>query len=188
MDSSRGRLRNQVVSSLVWLWWVINLARFEFEFRTVSLFYLYLCFVWRITLACLLVCWWQVRYSIQRRGSWSEYETRCRGPGMVAHVWYSVTGRLRSWVALCTVCTMHVETRSAGFLVEPQNQGKWFIIDLFSKSLGRFVSGLTSKPLGRFFPVWPQNWWRRFSSVLPQNRCLKFPGLGIKTGSYSLMI
>jgi hypothetical protein len=31
-----------------------------------------------------------------------------------------------------------VETRSAGFLVEPQNQGR------------RFVSGLASKPLGRF--------------------------------------
>jgi hypothetical protein len=31
----------------------------------------------------------------------------------------SRTGR----VALCVVCTMHVETRSAGFLVEPQNQG-----------------------------------------------------------------
>jgi hypothetical protein len=26
-------------------------------------------------------------------------------------------------VAPCAVCTGHVETRSAGFLVEPQNQG-----------------------------------------------------------------
>jgi hypothetical protein len=41
-------------------------------------------------------------------------------------------------VAPCAVCTVHVETRSAGFLVEPQNQGQ------------RFVSGLASKPLGRF--------------------------------------
>jgi hypothetical protein len=39
-------------------------------------------------------------------------------------------------VTLCAVYTMHKETRSAGFLVEPQNQGR------------RFVSGLTSKPLG----------------------------------------
>jgi hypothetical protein len=44
-------------------------------------------------------------------------------------------------------CTWHVETRSAGFLVEPQNQDR------------RFVSGLASKPLGRFLPVWPQNRW-----------------------------
>jgi hypothetical protein len=33
-------------------------------------------------------------------------------------------------VTSCAVCTVHVETRSAGFLVEPQNQGR------------RFVSGL----------------------------------------------
>jgi hypothetical protein len=41
-------------------------------------------------------------------------------------------------VALCAGCTVHVETRSTGFLVEPQNQGR------------RSVSGLASKPLGRF--------------------------------------
>jgi hypothetical protein len=32
--------------------------------------------------------------------------------------------RSRGWVALCAVCTVHVETRSAGFLAEPQNQGR----------------------------------------------------------------
>jgi hypothetical protein len=41
-------------------------------------------------------------------------------------------------VAPCAVCTVHVETRSVDFLVEPQNQGQWF------------VSGLTSKPVERF--------------------------------------
>jgi hypothetical protein len=46
---------------------------------------------------------------------------RSRRPG--AEVGYSVAGRSRGWVALCAVCTMHVKTRSAGFLVEPQNQG-----------------------------------------------------------------
>jgi hypothetical protein len=65
-------------------------------------------------------------------------------------------------VTLCVVCTMHVETRSSGFIIETQNQGRrfviglasrplgWFVSDLASKQLGRFVSGLTSKPLGRF--------------------------------------
>jgi hypothetical protein len=48
------------------------------------------------------------------------------------------TGR----VTPCVVCTVHKETRSADFLVEPQNQGR------------RFVSGLASKPLGWFLPVW----------------------------------
>jgi hypothetical protein len=42
---------------------------------------------------------------------------------MVAQVGYSVTRRSRGRVAPCAVCTWYVETRSAGFLVEPQNQG-----------------------------------------------------------------
>jgi hypothetical protein len=37
---------------------------------------------------------------------------------------------------LCVACTVHVETRSASFLVESQNEGR------------RFLSGLASKPLG----------------------------------------
>jgi hypothetical protein len=55
---------------------------------------------------------------------------------MVTQVKYSVAGRSRGRVAPCAVCTVHVETRSAGFWVEPQNQGR------------QFVSGLTSKPFG----------------------------------------
>jgi hypothetical protein len=42
---------------------------------------------------------------------------------MVAQVGYSVAGRSRGRVAPCAVCTWHVETRSASFLVESQNQG-----------------------------------------------------------------
>jgi hypothetical protein len=34
-------LRNQGVISLVWLWWIIDLVRFEFESGTVRLFYLF---------------------------------------------------------------------------------------------------------------------------------------------------
>jgi hypothetical protein len=81
---------------------------------------------------------------------------------MVAQVEYSVAGRSRGRVAPCVVCTWHVEIRSAGFLVEPQNQGR------------RFVSGLASKPLGRFLLVWPQNQWRRFSQVWTQNWWRRF--------------
>jgi hypothetical protein len=58
---------------------------------------------------------------------------------MVAQVGYSVAERSRGRVVSCAVGTWHVETRSAGFLVEPQNQSR------------RFVSDLASKPLGRFF-------------------------------------
>jgi hypothetical protein len=70
---------------------------------------------------------------------------------------YSVAGRSRDQVVPCAVWTWHVETRSAGFLVEPQNQCQ------------RFVSGLASKPLRRFPPVWHQNRWRRFLAVWTQN-------------------
>jgi hypothetical protein len=58
---------------------------------------------------------------------------------MVAQVGCSVAGRSRGQVASCAVCTMHVETRSTSFLIEPRNQGR------------QFVNGLASKPLGRFF-------------------------------------
>jgi hypothetical protein len=81
---------------------------------------------------------------------------------MVTLVGYSVAGRSRGRVVPCAVCTWHVETRSAGFLVEPQNQGR------------RFVSGLASKSLGWFLRVWPQNQWQRFLAVRPQNLLLRF--------------
>jgi hypothetical protein len=72
---------------------------------------------------------------------------------MVAQVGYSVVSRLRARVALCVVCTVHKEMRSADFLVEPQNQDRRFVSGLTSKPLGRFVSDLASKPLGQFSPV-----------------------------------
>jgi hypothetical protein len=64
---------------------------------------------------------------------------------MVTQVGYSVTERSRDRVEPCAVCTWHVETRRVGFLVEPQNQGR------------------------RFLLVWPQNQWQRFLAVWPQN-------------------
>jgi hypothetical protein len=81
---------------------------------------------------------------------------------MVAQVGYSVVRRSRGRVAPCAFYTWQVETKSAGFLVEPQNQGR------------QFVSGLASKPLGRFSPVCPQNRWRRFLVVWPQNLLRQF--------------
>jgi hypothetical protein len=69
----------------------------------------------------------------------------------------------------CVVYTVHVETRSAGFLVEPQNQGLWFVSGLASKPLGRFLPVWPQNRWQRFLPVWPQNWWRWFLLVWPQN-------------------
>jgi hypothetical protein len=64
---------------------------------------------------------------------------------MIAHVEYSVAGRLKGRAALCVICTVHVGMRSASFLVESQNQVR------------RFMSGLTSKSLGRVSQFEPQN-------------------------------
>jgi hypothetical protein len=34
-------------------------------------------------------------------------------------------------MTLCAICNMHMETRSAGFLIEPQNQGRrFFCLDI----------------------------------------------------------
>jgi hypothetical protein len=81
----------------------------------------------------------------------------CRGPGMVAHVGYSVAGRLRGRVTPCAVCTGHEKTRSAGFLVEPQNQG------------GGGFHGLGLKTDSSGLVIWASKSLRRFL------------GLGLKT-------
>jgi hypothetical protein len=111
---------------------------------------------------------------------------------MVTRVRHSVAGRLRGRVAPCAVCTVHVETRSTGLLVGPQNRWRWFVSGLGSKPLKRFSPVWPQNRWRRFLavwpqnllrwfsPVWPQNWWRRFLSVWPQNRQLWFGDLGLK--------
>jgi hypothetical protein len=80
-----------------------------------------------------------------------------------------------------------VETRSAGFLVEPQNQGRRFVSGLASKHSDGFSSlasklvatvslSLVSKPVVGFL-------------VEHQNQGGGgFPGSGLKTGSSGLVI
>jgi hypothetical protein len=64
---------------------------------------------------------------------------------MVGQVRYSTVGRLRGRVALCAICTVHVETRSVGFLVVPRNQGRRYVSCLASKPLRRFLIDLGIK-------------------------------------------
>jgi hypothetical protein len=52
---------------------------------------------------------------------------------MITQVGYSVAERSRDQVMLCAICTMHEETRSVSFLIEPQNQGRQFFSGLASK-------------------------------------------------------
>jgi hypothetical protein len=95
---------------------------------------------------------------------------------MIAQVGYSVARRSIGRVALCAVCTVHVVTRSASFLVEPQNQGR------------RFVSGLASKPLGLFLWFGLKTGCNSFL-IEPQNQGGEgFFGLSLKTDSYGLVI
>jgi hypothetical protein len=138
------------------------LVRFEFESKIVS-FYFSFTFV-LFEESCLLVSWCaggrcDMACSDDDHG-------RSRRPGVEDQRWSHRSGTRwpgsRGRVAPCEVGTCHVETRSVGFLVDPQNQGR------------RFVSDLTSKPLGRFSPIYPQNWLRRFLAVWPQNLLRRF--------------
>jgi hypothetical protein len=70
---------------------------------------------------------------------------------MVTQVGYSVAGRSRDRVAPCAACTWHVETRSASFLVEPQNQGGGGFPDLGLKIGSSGLVIWASKSLRQFF-------------------------------------
>jgi hypothetical protein len=156
MYSSKGRLRNQVVSILVLLGWVIDLPWFEFESGIFWLFYTYL-FIWRNVFACLIVCRWQVWHGGQRRGSRQEQETWCRRPVMVKHMsgtqW--LDDREIGWRCVwCAPCT-----RKRGARVS------WFSL----KSRSTVSSDLASKPVATVLVV------------CPQNNSLRFPDLSIIT-------
>jgi hypothetical protein len=92
---------------------------------------------------------------------------------MVAQVGYSVARRSRGRVALCAVCIVHVETRSVGILVEPQNHchGKSYL-----KLVATVSPGLTSKPVVSFLVESQNQGGEGFSS------------LGLKTSSSGLVI
>jgi hypothetical protein len=83
-------------------------------------------------------------------------------------------------VTLCAICTMHVETRSADFLVEGQNHGRRFVSSLVLKPLGRFFSNLTSKPVATVSPDLASKPVGRVFWFVPQNRQLQFDDLGLK--------
>jgi hypothetical protein len=77
---------------------------------------------------------------------------------MITHVGYSVVGRSGGQVTPCAVCTVHVEMRSANFLVEPQNKGQWFnlkttvtVFSILISKLAVVSPGLTSKSMAWVF-------------------------------------
>jgi hypothetical protein len=99
------------------------MPRFEFESETFQLFYLYS--LYRVENRVCLSRGVQVTSA-----AWCAAMrimvvvgdlVRRTGDGL-AQVGYSVVGRSRCPVTLCALCIVHMETRSASFLVEPQNQ------------------------------------------------------------------
>jgi hypothetical protein len=107
---------------------------------------------------------------------------------MVTQVGYSVARRSRGRVASCLVCTVHVETRSTGFLVEPQNQGRTVSSGLASKPVVTVFSSLASKLVATVSPGLASKPAVGFL-VEPQNQGSGgFLALGLKTGSYGLVI
>jgi hypothetical protein len=71
---------------------------------------------------------------------------------MVAQVRYSVAGRSGGRVMLCAVCTVHKETISVDFLVEPENQGQRFYQWFDIKTTGAICQGFGLKTTGTVFP------------------------------------
>jgi hypothetical protein len=76
---------------------------------------------------------------------------------MVAQVGYSVAGRSRGRVAPCAICTWHEETRSAGFLVEAQNQGGGGFLGLGLKTGSSWFGDLGLKITTTVSWFMPQN-------------------------------
>jgi hypothetical protein len=132
------------------------LAKFEFE-SGIGLFCFYFIFV-SFGESCLLVSW-----CVGGRCGMAcsdEDHGRSRRPGVEDRGWsHRSAGRSRGRVAPCAVCTWHVETRSAGFLVEPQNQGGGGFPDLGLKTGSSGLVIWTSKSPRRFLGLSLKTKW-----------------------------
>jgi hypothetical protein len=198
-------LRNQVVSSLVWLWWVIDLVRFYFESMTFWLFYLYLCFL--AGESCLLVSW----CAGGRCGMSCSDEDygRSRRPGTEDRGWsdtYRVLGGQTIEISGDIVCGLHraqgdEERVFLGWALKPRSMVcQWFdlkttetVFQWFSlKTTGTVSPGLASKSVASGFSVWasksaatiwwfgPQNYRNDFLVWASKSRGLWFISCAIK--------
>jgi hypothetical protein len=170
MDSSRGRLRKQVVSSLVWVWWVTDLTMFEFESRTFRYFtFIFVSF----GESCLLVSW--CAGGMCDMVDSDEDHGRSRRPDAEDWGWLHRSGTL--WSNDREVRWRRV--RSAPYTWRRGVRVYWL-------SLKTKVDGLSV--------VWPQNQWDCLLVVWPQNHCdglsvvwqskplERFLWFGLKTG------
>jgi hypothetical protein len=126
MYSSRKRLRNEVISTIVWLWWVIDLSWFEFESMIFWIFYPIICSCGEL---CLLVSW-----CVGDRcnmASSDEDLGRSRRPGAEDRGWSSTSRVLGGWTierSGDTMCGRHraqrnEEHRFLGWASKPRSAG-----------------------------------------------------------------
>jgi hypothetical protein len=168
-----GEIEKPSVSFFVWLWWVIDLVKFEFKSRTVS-------FILLLSLFCLKnrVC---LSRGVQVAGvAWWATMKIVAGVGdLVQRTGDGRTGRVlgsrmikRLGDAVCGLHRAHGDEEHV-FLGSASKSRS--TICLASKTLGQFVSVLASKPLERFLiglvlktdgdglsVVWSQNPWDGF--------------------------
>jgi hypothetical protein len=98
-----------------------------------------------------------------------------RGVQVTYATWQAMT-RIVAGVGDPVQRTVHKDTSIVGFLVEPQNKGQQFASGLTSKPFSR-VSWLSFKTkVNSLLVVWPQKHW------------IRFLGLGLKAGSFGLVI
>jgi hypothetical protein len=79
----------------------------------------------------------------------------------------------------CAVCTMHVETRSVDFLVEPQNQDPRFSL-VWPQNLCDGFPGLGLKTGSTGLVIWVSKSPRRFLFLASKPSRLRFVGYAIK--------
>jgi hypothetical protein len=128
-----------VVSSLVWLWWVIELARFEFEsaivlfcfsFTFVSFGELCLLVSWCAVGRCGITCSDEARSRTRRSGAedrgWSR-RSGTRWPGGREVRWRRVRSTPGTWRLEARVSWLSLKTKVDGlWVVWPQNHSGGF--------------------------------------------------------------
>jgi hypothetical protein len=132
-------MRNQVVSSLVWLWWVIDLARFEFEsglvlfcFSFIFVSFEELCFLvtWCAGGTCGMTCSDEDRGRSRRPGAEDRgwlHRSGTRWPDGREVGWRRVWSAPSTWRLGVRVSWLSLKTKVDGlWVVWPQNHSDGF--------------------------------------------------------------
>jgi hypothetical protein len=132
-------MRKQVISSLVWLWGVIDLSRFKFESGTVSFYFSFIFVSFRES--CLLVSWWaggrcdivcsnEDRGRSRRPGAedrWWSHMSDTQWPGNREVVWRHVRSTPDTWRLEAWVSWLSLKTKVDGlWVIWPQNHSDSF--------------------------------------------------------------